>query len=119
MKKLEKRKGMKAVRFRECLAGLSVSGNDSSFYLYTLEWFNAINRGKLYHVHDNAFLFFRAVEVKTQQLLPGRLEPNLPLILPILLFDNAQNFYLFCLKLCQCLPIFPENMPVHVHLFCS
>ena len=74
MKKLEKRKGMKAVRFRECLADLSVSGNDSSFYLYTLEWFNAINRGKLYHVHDNAFLFFRAVEVKTQQLLPGHLQ---------------------------------------------
>ena len=43
MKKVEKRNGMKAVRFSECLAGLSVSGNDSSFYLYTLEWFNAID----------------------------------------------------------------------------
>ena len=29
--------------------------------------------------------------------------------LPILLFGNAQNFYLFCLKLCQCLIYFARN----------
>ena len=47
--------------------------------------------------------------------LHSRLEPNLPLFLPILLFGNAQNFYLFCLKLCQCLPILPEIMPASTY----
>ena len=57
---------------------------------------------------------WRCSSSETEYEVTGRLEPNLPLILPILLFGNAQNFYLFCLKLCQCLPIFPEIMPVHV-----
>ena len=41
-----------------------------------------------------------------------RLEPNLPLFLPILLFGNARKLYLFCPKLCQHLPILPEIMPI-------
>ena len=61
-------------------------------------------------------------DIQTYLTAPGmyvRLEPNLPLFLPILLFGNAQNFYLFCLKLCQCLFILPDIMPLHVYLFCS
>ena len=45
----------------------------------------------------------------------GRLEPNLPLFLPILLSGNARKFYLFCPKLCQHLPILPEIMPVFTY----
>ena len=44
----------------------------------------------------------------------ARLEPNLPLFLPILLSGNARKFYLFCPKLCQHLPILPEIMPVYL-----
>ena len=47
----------------------------------------------------------------------GRLEPNLPLFLPILLSGYARKFYLFCPKICQHLPILPEIMPVYFNLF--
>ena len=40
---------------------------------------------------------------RTNKELGIRLEPNL-LLLPILLFGNAQKFYLFCPELCQHLP---------------
>ena len=72
-KKLEKSKGSKEVRFKQCLSAMANGGDDSSYYAYTLEWFNAIDRGRLFYMNDAAFQFFRSIEVRTQQLLPNHL----------------------------------------------
>ena len=48
------------------------SGDDASYYQYTHEWVTNIDRG-LFHISDNTFCFFKAVEIKTQECLPGHL----------------------------------------------
>ena len=49
------------------------NGDDSSFYQYTLEWTESLSRGGLFLISDSTFMFFKAVEVKTQELLPEHL----------------------------------------------
>ena len=62
-----------AAHFVECLANMASSGDESSYYLYTLEWLTNIDRGGLFYVSDTTFSFFKAVKVKTQELLPQHL----------------------------------------------
>ena len=62
-----------AAQFVECLANMASSGDESSYYLYTFEWLTNIDRGGLFYVSDTTFSFFKAVEVKTQELLPQHL----------------------------------------------
>ena len=50
-----------------------VALNFSSYYKYTTQWLEATDRGGLFHVNDSTFLFFRALEVQTQRLLPQHL----------------------------------------------
>lgn len=76
MKLLEKYKKMStatAAHFVECLSHMASSGEESSFYDYTLEWMTNIDRGGLFYVSDTTFSFFKAIEVKTQELLPQHL----------------------------------------------
>ncbi len=73
LKQLEKAKGPKVAQFRECLSNMSKNGNDSSFYTYTKEWICAINRGGLFVVRDGTFELFKAIEVKTKEVLPQHL----------------------------------------------
>ena len=49
------------------------SGDDASFYRYTQEWITNIDRGGLFHISDDTFCFFKAIEIKTQECLPGHL----------------------------------------------
>jgi hypothetical protein len=53
----------------DCLADMSVPGEESSFLAYTSEWTAAVNRGGLFEVNNEAYLFFRCVEVEVKPLL--------------------------------------------------
>ena len=58
--------------FVDSLCNMAVNTNkdDSSFYDYTLEWMMGINRGGLFCVNEPTFCLFKAIELKTQELLP-------------------------------------------------
>ena len=71
LKKYEDMKGEKAAQFVECLSNMGSSGDDASFYRYTHEWITNIDRGGLFHISDDTFCFFKAIEIKTQECLPG------------------------------------------------
>ena len=71
MRRYEKDDSVRSAQFVECLA---VLGNESSFYDYTREWVSSVDRSGLLHVKDGTYEFFKAVELKTRQLLPGHLK---------------------------------------------
>ena len=73
-KKVKKLNGKKAASYRECLSHMSIGGEESSFYEYTLQWIKSIDRGGLFHVNDNCFKLFKSIELKTQKLLPKHLK---------------------------------------------
>ena len=54
----------------ECSAQMSNRDEDSSCSTHTLEWIESVNRGKLLVVNECTFTLFKAVEVKTRQVLP-------------------------------------------------
>lgn len=56
--KYKKEQSGKAGQFVECLAEMGVKGPESSFYDYTQAWMNLVNRGGLFVMNDNCFLFF-------------------------------------------------------------
>lgn len=73
MKKLERCEGDKAALYTECLSHMANVADDSSFYPYTMEWIEGINRGGLFVINDATFMFFKAVQIKTQETLPKHL----------------------------------------------
>ena len=73
VKRYKKEGSKKAAQFVECLSNMAVNGDDSSFYAYTKEWVNTVDRGGLFPINESTFLFFREVECKTQQCLPAHL----------------------------------------------
>ena len=83
-KQYEKKKGVKARQFMECLMNMSAreEGNSSSsYYDYTKLWIKLVNRGGLFEVNTDSFLFFRAIEVHVQEtlcdnLLSGKMDKN-------------------------------------------
>ena len=75
-KHYEKKNGVKARQFMECLMSMSASeeGNSSSsFYDYTKAWIQLVNRGGLFEVNTDSFLFFRALEIRVQESLHNHL----------------------------------------------
>ena len=77
LKKYENMRGEKVAQFVECLSNMGSSGDDASYYQYTREWVTNIDRG-LFHISDNTFCFFKVVEIKTQECLPGHLRSQSP-----------------------------------------
>lgn len=73
LKEFDKNISIKAAQFKECLSKMSKSGNDSSFYAYTREWIDTINRGGLFVVNAETFELFKAIEVKIKEVLPQHL----------------------------------------------
>ena len=73
LKQFSTSKSIKAAQFRECLSHMSKNGDDSSFYAYTSQWIDSVNRGGLFCISDSTFEFFQSIEVKTRQLLPLQL----------------------------------------------
>ena len=53
----------------ECLMGMSVSGDDSSFQAYTTEWTKLVNRGGLFEVNDLSYQLFKKIEIQMQKKL--------------------------------------------------
>jgi len=45
-----------------------------SFSEYTTEWIRQVDRGGLFHVSEQAYHFFRALELKTRITLPDHLK---------------------------------------------
>lgn len=74
MRLFEKDDSTKAAQFVDCLSHMALSGEESSFYAYTKEWIDSVNRGGLFCINETAFLFFRAVELITQVHLPHHLQ---------------------------------------------
>lgn len=72
-KKFERKSGDKAAQFVECLSQMANMGSDTSFYQYTKEWVESINRGGLFLTNDTTLMFFRAMELKVQELLPDHI----------------------------------------------
>lgn len=72
-KEFMKKDSEKAAQFVECLSSMAVEGEESDYYVYTMEWLKTVDRGGLFHISDSTFLFFRAVELATQALLPNHL----------------------------------------------
>ncbi len=75
-KQYEKKKGVKARQFIECLMNMSAreEGKDcSTYYDYTKAWIKLVNRGGLFEINNDSFLFFRAVELHVQETLRGHL----------------------------------------------
>ena len=73
MKEFTKKDTERAAQFVECLSHMAVEGEESSFYAYTAEWVKSVDRGGLFQINTSSFLFFRAVEVATQAILPSHL----------------------------------------------
>ena len=51
---------------------MAVAGRESSFSEYTTECIREVDHGGLFHVFEQAYLFFRALESKTRITLPHR-----------------------------------------------
>ncbi len=49
---------------------MASSGDKCSYYIYTLKWMTSIDRGGSFHISDTTFNLFKAIEIKTQALLP-------------------------------------------------
>ena len=64
----------KARQYVECLTNMSVEGDEDTYYDYTKNWIDSVNRGGLFEVNNDCFRFFREVEMKTQQHLPEHLK---------------------------------------------
>ena len=52
------KKYKKAGQFVECLSSMTIEGPESSFYDYTKEWMKLVDRGGLFNINDNSFMFF-------------------------------------------------------------
>lgn len=76
MREIMKTDSKKAVQFIECLSHMAINGDESNYYVYTMEWLKTIDRGGLFQVSEPTFLFFRAVELATQAALPHHLQPS-------------------------------------------
>lgn len=74
MKLFEKKGDDEAAEFVDCLSGMAVTGEVSSFFAYTQEWVKAVDRGGLFQINDLGFLLFHSIELKTQACLPQHLQ---------------------------------------------
>ena len=52
-------KKMQKPQFRYCLKSMAVEGQCESYFDYTRDWFERVNRGELFRVNDAAYSFFR------------------------------------------------------------
>ena len=52
---------------------MAVVSSHTDFFQYTQEWLKKLDRGGLFPVNDETFLFFATIEKLVQSLLPSRL----------------------------------------------
>lgn len=63
LKKHERHLSKSSAFFVECLSGLAINGEESSFLEYTTEWVHKMNRGGLFEVNDTTFSLFCNIEL--------------------------------------------------------
>ena len=68
LKKYKKLSSVNAVEYVESLSNMGCSGQESSFHEYAMEWITSIDRGGLFYMSDTTLNFFKAIEIKTQEL---------------------------------------------------
>ena len=59
-----------AAQFIECLGSMGNIVHDDTSLHFTSAWIKSIDRGGLLQINDSTFRFFRAIEIKVQELLP-------------------------------------------------
>ena len=55
---------------------MAIEGEESDYYVYTMEWLKTVDRGGLFYVSESTFLFFCAVELAAQAFLPNHLHSS-------------------------------------------
>ena len=60
----------------ECLSQMAVPGKLSSYYNYTTEWLEKVDRGGLFIINNETFWFFKQLEVLTRFHLVRQLNPS-------------------------------------------
>ena len=70
----QKRKEPKYESYTECLLNMAVGASEDCFYDYCRKWFEEINHGGAFEVHDCAFSFFLCVEIKVRSSLTRLLQ---------------------------------------------
>ena len=55
---------------------MAIEGEESDYYVYTMELLKTVDRGGLFYVNESTFLFFCAVELATQAFLPNHLHSS-------------------------------------------
>ena len=70
IKQFESRKEIKYVEFIDCLLKMSAESDDASnvtsFYEYTKQWTETVNRGGLFETNDASYMLFTAIETTLQ-----------------------------------------------------
>ena len=56
-KQFMKKECDKAAQFVDCLSHMAIEGEESDYYVYTMEWLKIVNRGGLFYVSKSTFLF--------------------------------------------------------------
>ena len=69
----EKQTDKKSSQFVQCLGDTAVVSSHTDSFQYTQEWLKKLDRGGLFPVNDETFLFFATIEKLVQSLLPSRL----------------------------------------------
>ena len=57
----------------ECLINMSASNDCTTYYNYTNTWIQLVNRGGLFEINNECYLFFKTIEKHIQATLPGHL----------------------------------------------
>ena len=70
LKKYEQKPGEIFSQYVTCLSEIAVEGEGEDILSYTKKWFNIVNRGGLYPLHDEAFHLFIEIEKCVRTLLP-------------------------------------------------
>ena len=76
LKKHERHGSESSAYFVECLSGMAINGEESSFLEYTTEWVHRVNRGGLFEVNDTAFSLFLEIELGVWDRLSATLKSN-------------------------------------------
>lgn len=76
LKRYERNVSTSSAFFVECLSGMAVTGEESSFLEYTRDWISKVNRGGLFEINDTAFSLFREIELAMRDRLGSILKSS-------------------------------------------
>ena len=95
LKKHKKQDTEAAASIVDCLSGMAVQGDESSFLEYTMQWIKAVNRGGLFEVSDSCFQFFRSMEIEMRRAMKEHIEGSTVKSEAIISSISSNPFVLF------------------------